>query len=113
MMDAKTLQERIAKVESKRALLLKFQADPTIGTLSLDVDQALIEMNDLMAEFKNTFPTGSVEPPIDLEWSIDWDNPTILTVRIDRRKLNLTSFAASDRIWLWLRSSFSRRRFHL
>lgn len=67
MMDAKTLQERIDKVESKRALLLKFQADPTLGTLSLDVDQALIEMNDLMAEFQKTFPTGIVEPTIDLE----------------------------------------------
>lgn len=67
MMDAKTLQERIAQVESKRALLLKFQADPTLRTLSLDVDQALIEMNDLMAEFKNTFPNGIIETPIDLE----------------------------------------------
>ncbi len=67
MMDAKTLQERIAQVESKRALLLKFQADPTLGTLSLDIDQALLEMNDLMAEFKNTFPSGTVEPAIDLE----------------------------------------------
>jgi hypothetical protein len=67
MMDAKTLQERIAQVESKRALLLKFQTDPTLGTLSLDVDQALIEMNDLMAEFQQTFPTGIVEPIIDLK----------------------------------------------
>ena len=67
MMDAKTLQERIAQVETKRALLLKFQADPGLGTLSLDVDQALIEMNDLMAEFKNTFPTGIVAPIIELE----------------------------------------------
>ena len=67
MMDAQTLQERIAQVESKRALLLKFKADPTLGTLSLDIDQALIEMNDLMAEFQNTFPIGIVEPIIDLE----------------------------------------------
>ena len=67
MMDAQTLQERIAQVESKRALLIKFQADPSLSTLSLDVDQALIEMNDLMAEFQKTFPTGIVEPIIDLE----------------------------------------------
>ena len=67
MMDAKTLQERITQVESKRALLLKFQTDPNIGTLSLDVDQALIEMNDLMTEFQQTFPAGIVEPVIDLE----------------------------------------------
>ncbi len=60
MMDAQTLQERIAQVESKRALLLQFQADLTLGTLSLDVEQALIEMDDLMAEFRQTFPTGVV-----------------------------------------------------
>ncbi|WP_310483680.1 hypothetical protein [Chamaesiphon sp. VAR_48_metabat_403] len=62
MMDAQTLQERIAQVESKRALLLQFQADPTLGTLSIDVEQALIEMDDLMAEFRQTFPTGLVSP---------------------------------------------------
>lgn len=62
-MDAKSLQERIAQVESKRALLLKYQVDPALSSLSLDIDQALVEMNDLMTEFRQTFPTGIVEPP--------------------------------------------------
>ena len=67
-MNAQTLQERIAQVESKRALLLKFKTDPTLGTLSLDVDQALIEMDDLMIEFQRTFPNGVVvAPPIIVE----------------------------------------------
>ena len=66
-MDAKSLQERVAQVETKRSLLLKYQADSTLGTLSLDVDQALIEMDDLMTEFRQTFPTGVVERPIELE----------------------------------------------
>jgi hypothetical protein len=61
-MDAQNLQARIAKVEDKRELLLKFQADPNLSNLSLDVDQALIEMDDLMAEFRKTFPNGIVEP---------------------------------------------------
>jgi hypothetical protein len=61
MMDAQILEQRIAQVESKRELLLKFKADPTLGTLSLDVDQALLEMDDLMAEFQKTFPNGIVE----------------------------------------------------
>jgi hypothetical protein len=65
MMDARILQERIAQVESKRELLLKFQVDPNLSNLSLDVDQALIEMDDLMAEFRQTFPTGIVEPFAD------------------------------------------------
>jgi hypothetical protein len=66
-MDAKTLQDRIALVENKREMLLRLQADPTIGLLSLDVSQALIEMDDLMAEFRQTFPNGVVETSISLE----------------------------------------------
>jgi hypothetical protein len=65
MMDAQNLQARVAQVESKRALLLKFQADPNLSTLSLDVDQALIEMDDLMTEFRQTFPNGVVEAPAE------------------------------------------------
>jgi hypothetical protein len=64
MMDAQNLQERITAVENKRTLLMKYKADANLGTLSLDVDQALIEMDDLMAEFRSTFPQGIV-PPID------------------------------------------------
>jgi hypothetical protein len=64
MMDAQSLQERIAAVESKRTLLLKFKADPNLGTLSLDVEQALIEMDDLLAEFRSVFPSGIVETPL-------------------------------------------------
>ena len=68
-MNTQSFQERIAQVESKRALLLKFKTDPTLGSLSLDVDQALIEMDDLMMEFHRTFPNGVgvVEPPIVIE----------------------------------------------
>jgi hypothetical protein len=65
MMDAQNLQARVAQVEGKRALLLKFQADPNLSTLSLDVDQALIEMDDLMTEFRQTFPNGVVELPAE------------------------------------------------
>jgi hypothetical protein len=63
MMDAQNLQQRIAQVEAKRALLLKYQVDPNLSTLSLDIDQALVEMDDLMAEFRQTFPKVIVEPP--------------------------------------------------
>jgi hypothetical protein len=65
MMDAQNLQVRVDQVESKRALLLKFQADPNLSSLSLDIDQALIEMDDLMAEFRQTFPLDVVAPPVD------------------------------------------------
>lgn len=64
-MDARTLQGRIARVEEQRELLLELKAGTNIGTLALDVDQALIEMDDLMAEFRQTFPDGVVRDPID------------------------------------------------
>ncbi len=64
-MDARTLQGRIARVEEKRELLIKLQSDPNLGTLSLDVDQALIEIDDLMTEFRRIFPDGVVRDPID------------------------------------------------
>jgi hypothetical protein len=67
MMDAQSLQERIDRVESKRSLLLQYQVDPTLSTLSTDIEQALIEMDDLMAEFRRTFPTGVVTTAINLE----------------------------------------------
>lgn len=60
-MDVKSLQARIAQVEGKRELLLKLQADPNLGILSLDVSQALIEMDDLMSEFRQTFPNGAID----------------------------------------------------
>ncbi len=66
-MDALILQQRIAAVEAKRELLLRLKADPNLGTLALDVDQALLEMDDLMVEFRRTFPTGVVTIPIDLD----------------------------------------------
>jgi hypothetical protein len=62
MIDAQNLQDRIAQVENKRELLLKFQTDPNLSNLSLDIDQALIEIDDLMTEFRQTFPNGRVIP---------------------------------------------------
>jgi CTP-dependent riboflavin kinase len=64
-MDARTLQGRIARVEEKREFLEQLQANPNLGTLSLDVEQALIELEDLMAEFRQVFPDGVVREPID------------------------------------------------
>ena len=65
-MDTQTLQERVAQVQAKRDLLLKLKADSNLGVLSLDVDQALIEMDDLMSEFRQTFPQTVVVEPIKL-----------------------------------------------
>ncbi|HCF26573.1 MAG TPA: hypothetical protein DEV81_05045 [Cyanobacteria bacterium UBA11049] len=55
-MDAQTLRERIALIEGKRDSLLRLLEQPNLGTLRIDVNQALEEMDDLMDEFKRTFP---------------------------------------------------------
>jgi hypothetical protein len=64
-MDARILQGRIARVEEKREFLLELKANSNLGGLSLDVDQALIEIDDLMAEFRQIFPDGVVREPLD------------------------------------------------
>lgn len=55
-MDPQTLQERIALIEDKRESLLRLLEQPNLGTLRIDVNQALEEMDDLIDEFKRTFP---------------------------------------------------------
>lgn len=55
-MDSQTIKERIALIESKRDSLLRLLEQPNLGTLKIDVNQALEEMDDLIDEFKRTFP---------------------------------------------------------
>ncbi len=61
MIDPKTIRERIAVIESKRETLLRLLEQPDLGTLRIDVNQALEEMDDLLEEFKRTF--GETETP--------------------------------------------------
>jgi hypothetical protein len=56
MMEPQTLRERVALIESKREALLRLLEQPDLGTLRIDVNQALEEMDDLIEEFKRTFP---------------------------------------------------------
>jgi hypothetical protein len=55
-MDKQTLIERIHRIESKREVLVDLMEQPNIGNLRLDVNQALEELDDLLEEFKETFP---------------------------------------------------------
>ncbi len=55
-MDAETIKERIKLIEGKRESLLRLLEQPDLGTLRIDVNQALEEMDDLIDEFKRTFP---------------------------------------------------------
>lgn len=55
-MDAENLKERIDLVKQKRQVLLDLLEKPDLGTLRIDVNQALEEMDDLIDEFSQTFP---------------------------------------------------------
>ncbi len=55
-MDPQTLRERVAVIERKRQSLVNLLEQPDLGTLRIDVNQALEEMDDLLEEFKRTFP---------------------------------------------------------
>jgi len=55
-MEAEIIKERIKLIEGKRDSLLRLLEQPDLGTLRIDVNQALEEMDDLLDEFKRTFP---------------------------------------------------------
>lgn len=59
-MDIQTIKDRINTVQAKRERLLSLLEQPNLGTLRVDVNQALEELDDLMDEFKRTIPeTGN------------------------------------------------------
>lgn len=55
-MELQQLKTRIEEIEGKRELLVKLLEQPDLGTLRIDVNQALEEMDDLLDEFQQTFP---------------------------------------------------------
>ena len=55
-MEPKTLQEQIIAIASQRSSLLRLLEQPDLGTLRIDVNQAIEEIDDLLDEFRQTFP---------------------------------------------------------
>jgi hypothetical protein len=55
-MDQATLKEKYTALISKREFLLKLLERSDLGTLRLDVNQALEELDDLSDEYRQTFP---------------------------------------------------------
>lgn len=56
IMDLQTIKERIVTVKSKREYLLSLLEQPNLGTLRVDVNQALEELDELIDEFRRTIP---------------------------------------------------------
>lgn len=57
-MNAETIRERVATIESKRENLVRLLERPDLGILKIDVSQAIEEIDDLIEEFKRTFPNS-------------------------------------------------------
>lgn len=58
-MDEAIIKEKISLIEAKRQSLVKLLEKPDLGSLRLDVNQALEELDDLIDDLKITFPSNS------------------------------------------------------
>jgi hypothetical protein len=54
--DTQALRDRFSQIEGKRDSLLRLLEQPDLGTLRIDVNQAIEEIDDLIEEFHRTFP---------------------------------------------------------
>jgi hypothetical protein len=54
--DLNHLRDRFKFIESKREVLLRLLEQPDLGTLRIDVNQAIEEIDELIDDFKRTFP---------------------------------------------------------
>jgi hypothetical protein len=55
MVNISLIRDRIRQIEAKRETLVALLEEPSLGTLHIDVNQAIEELDDLVAEFKRTF----------------------------------------------------------
>jgi len=55
-MDVEKIREQVKLITSKRDALVRLLEQPDLGTLRIDVNQAIEEMDDLLEDFKRTFP---------------------------------------------------------
>jgi predicted regulator of Ras-like GTPase activity (Roadblock/LC7/MglB family) len=54
--DSQTAKTWLDSITQKREFLVTLLEQPNLGTIRIDVNQALEEMDDLIDEFKRTFP---------------------------------------------------------
>ncbi len=55
MATPQSILDKIAIIKDKRSALVRLLDQPNLGTLRIDVNQALEEIDDLMDEFEQTF----------------------------------------------------------
>lgn len=61
MMNPETLQSQVSVIATKREALVRLLEQPDLGTLRIDVNQAIEEIDDLLDEFKQTFPEMEIQ----------------------------------------------------
>ena len=59
-MDKTDIKVRITQIADQRDSLVELLERPSLGTLRIDVDQALEELDELIEEFNETFPEEQV-----------------------------------------------------
>ena len=59
-MDKSEIKSKITQMSSQRDSLVELMERPSLGTLRIDVDQALEELDELIEEFNETFPDEKV-----------------------------------------------------
>jgi hypothetical protein len=59
MLTPEALKERFFAIASKRELLVELSLKDNLGSLSIDVVQALEELDDLLVEIRKVFPDWS------------------------------------------------------
>jgi hypothetical protein len=50
------IRQKVAIIKDKREVLVNLLDQPNLGTLRIDVNQALEEIDDLLDEFSQIFP---------------------------------------------------------
>jgi hypothetical protein len=55
-MEVQAIRDRVETIKAKRGALIRLLEQPNLGTLRIDVNQALEEIDDLLDEFDRTFP---------------------------------------------------------
>jgi hypothetical protein len=59
-MTPETIKSKITAIAAMRSSLVRLSQQPNLGNLSIDVAQTLEEIDDLLLEFKKTFPDCSI-----------------------------------------------------
>lgn len=55
-MELQAIRDRIQTIKTKREVLIQLLEQPDLGTLRIDVNQAIEEIDDLLDEFDRAFP---------------------------------------------------------